>query len=231
MGEAPETVLGLDNVSLDLPVAGVGTRVLAGFVDYTIVGVVAAGWTVAMVALGVTLGERAWIAVVIALFGYFLLEYGYFAGLEILLEGQTPGKRVLDLRVVDQGGGRAETRALLVRNLVRLVDLMVGVPLMAIDPLSRRVGDRLGGTLVVHETREQRGLLVRRVPRGWQARDVAVVESYFRRRHQLEPARRQEIARKLFEAVRRDDPELLAGDSGTFPEQALLHALQIENAR
>ena len=231
MTEAPETVLGLDNVRLDLPVAAVGTRVLAGFVDYLVVFVLAAGWTAAMIALGVTLGQRAWLAFAIALVGYFLLEYGYFAGFEVFLDGQTPGKKALSLRVVDQAGGRAETRALLVRNVVRTVDLMVGVPLMAMDPLSRRVGDRLGGTLVVHEVREQRGILVRRVPRGWQARDVAVVESFFRRRHQLEPARRQELARKLLEAVRRDDPELLAGDTGTYPEQALLRALEIENAR
>jgi uncharacterized RDD family membrane protein YckC len=231
MPDAPETVLGLDNVPLDLPVAGVGTRVLAGFLDYLVVTIADVGWTVAMVALGTALSDKVWIVVAVAILGYFLLEYGYFAGFELYLDGQTPGKRALGLRVVDQAGGRAEPRALLVRNAVRLVDLLVGVPLMAMDPLARRVGDRLGGTLVVHETREKGGLLVRRVPRGWQARDVAVVESYFRRRQQLEPGRREELARRLLEAVRRDDPELLAAAAGLQPEQALQQALQIENAR
>jgi uncharacterized RDD family membrane protein YckC len=231
MPDAPETVLGLDNVPLDLPVAGVGTRVLAAFLDYLVVMIVAVGWTVAMIALGTALSDRVWIAFAVGILGFFLLEYGYFAGLEIYLDGQTPGKRAMDLRVVDQAGGRAEPRALLVRNVVRSVDLLVGVPLMAMDPLSRRVGDRLGGTLVVHEARERGGLLVRRVPRGWQARDVAVVESYFRRRHQLEPGRREQLARKLLDAVRRDDPDLLAASAGLQPEQALQQALQIENAR
>ena len=43
-GIAAETVLGLDNVPLDLPLAGVGSRVLAAFLDYLLQFVVQIVW-------------------------------------------------------------------------------------------------------------------------------------------------------------------------------------------
>ena len=69
----------------------------------------------------------------------------------------------LRLRVVTAEGGRPGASALLMRNLVRALDLVFGIPLMAVDPLSRRLGDRLAGTLGLPKarTREeaQRGVL------------------------------------------------------------------------
>lgn len=228
----PETVLGLDNVPLALPVAGVGPRALAAFVDYVLVAIFAALLVVGGIALATTLGERAWIALALVVLGFFTLEYGYFAGFEIGLAGQTPGKKALALRVVDASGGRATTRGILVRNCVRSVDLFLGVLVMAADPLSRRLGDRLAGTLVVHEPPAERPLLLRRIPRGWEAKDVAVVESFFRRRPHMETARAHALASRLLEAVRRDDPELLAGipESAADPERALRTALDVEGA-
>ena len=57
---------------------------------------------------------------------------------------------------------------------MRTIDLVAGVPLMAIDPLSRRLGDRLGGTLVVHDRPLEAGPVLGRVPPGWGARELAV---------------------------------------------------------
>src|SRR4029453_10061463 len=135
-----ETVLGIDNIPLALPVASLGSRALAAALDYLIVGLVATLLIVGF-ALLITRLPRwgvGWMAALMIL-GFFLLEYGYFAGVEVFTGGRSFGKWVLDLRVVSHSGGKASVGALLLRNMVRLLDLVVGVWLMLLDPLSRRL--------------------------------------------------------------------------------------------
>src|SRR5437879_3560158 len=54
----------------------------------------------------------------------FLIFFGYFTDFELLVSGRTPGKRVVGLRVVRDGGYTIDFYASLVRNLVRLVDML-----------------------------------------------------------------------------------------------------------
>ena len=206
-----ESILGLDNVRLDLPIAGVGTRVLAGFVDYLLVMALTVAWVAASIFAAVGLGLGGWWGVALAVVGFFVIEYGYFAGSELVMRGQTAGKRLVGLRVVTRLGGRPGTTALLVRNAVRTVDMLVGVPLMMADPLSRRVGDRLGSTVVVRENEKSSELVIHRVPRGWSGREVALLESFFRREHDLEGGKADTMARTLLAAIERDDPHMLKG--------------------
>lgn len=222
-----ESILGLDNIRLELPVAGVGIRVLAGALDYLVLVVLQVGWTLAGTYLFAGLGSWG-IAVVV--FGAFLLDWGYFAGSEIAAGGRTLGKRALRLRVVTAEGGTPASGALLARNLVRLFDLLVGVPLMALDPLARRLGDRLGGTLVIHARREEAALLLGRVPPGWGPRELAVVESLLARADDLEnPAQVWTLADRILAAVERDAPEMLAGiERRSDPVRALRQAFQTE---
>jgi uncharacterized RDD family membrane protein YckC len=225
-----ETVLALDNLPLALPIAGVGPRLIAGAVDYAVVSLLALALLVAGLFVVAALPTRAaWVFAVMIL-GFFLIEYGYFAAFESLTHGQTLGKKALRLRVVAGDGARASTMSILVRNGVRSLDMVVGALLMVLDPLSRRLGDRLAGTLVVHELEMKACLTVGRVPRGWSARDVAVVESFFRRAAELELARADSLARKLLAAVERDDPALLAGVEGLEPVERLRRALLVESA-
>jgi hypothetical protein len=114
--------------------------------------------------------------------------------------------------VLDRRGGRATTAAFLIRNCVRLPDLLIGVPMMAADPLARRLGDRLAGTVVVHgrATEPEHGIL-RRMPRGWNGQNVALLEDFLRRSTDLEGWRAERIALQLLAAIERDDPEMLAG--------------------
>jgi uncharacterized RDD family membrane protein YckC len=78
--------------------------------------------------------------------------------LEIAMGGLTPGKRMAELRIV-MGDGRApDPVALLVRNLLRLVDWLpafyvLGLGLMFFRQDQRRLGDILADTLVVYDER------------------------------------------------------------------------------
>lgn len=206
-----ESILGLDNIRLDLPIAGIGSRSLAAFLDYLMVALLSLLWVLfcALVLSRVS----STLGIVILMSGLFLLQWGYFAGQEIATRGRTFGKRAVRLRVVTAEGGTPGAGALLIRNLVRALDLLIGVLLMALDPLSRRLGDRLAGTLVVHERSLETGPVLGRVPPGWGPRELATVESFLARAATLEDPLCRRMAERILEAVRRDAPELLADAS------------------
>jgi uncharacterized RDD family membrane protein YckC len=213
------TIYSLDNVPLDLPIAGVGSRILAGFIDYLVIGVLGLIWIIGATTLviaqiaasrGTSLGL---IGMALAILGLFLIEYGYFAGFEIGLGGRTPGKIALGLHVVTRLGAQPAWGLLLARNLVRTIDLAVGVPLMIFDPAARRLGDRLAGTLVVYQDPPVKDseTLARRVPSGWGAPEVALAESFLLRSRELDRDRAAQIAELLLRAIERDEPRLLDG--------------------
>ena len=209
MDPHPETtVLGLDNVPLDLPVAGVGSRALAAFLDYLVVGIAVFIWGSICIAVFAVRPRFGWWMVALFLVGFFLIEYGYFASVEVLREGRTFGKWALGLRVVSREGGRAATPAFLVRNAVRSVDLVVGVPLMAVDPLARRLGDRLAGTLVVHTETPARETILSQTPRAWTVAEAALLETFLRRAADMEAWRSERLARQLLLCIEHDDADL-----------------------
>jgi uncharacterized RDD family membrane protein YckC len=224
-----ESILALDNIRLNLPVAGVGSRCLAGLVDGFGVLVLLVIWVLLCAVLALWVSNGWGLAAGVA--GIFLIEWGYFAGMEIATGGRTLGKMAMRLRVVTAEGSAAGASALLVRNLVRDIDYLVGVPLMAIDPLARRLGDRLAGTLVVHDRRRIPATLLGRVPPGWGAREVSIAESFLARAAGLRDAgARDDMARRLLARVERDAPDLVAGVDRRDPVLALRLALAAEEA-
>jgi uncharacterized RDD family membrane protein YckC len=226
------TVLGIDNIPLDLPVAGLGSRVLAALIDY--LAVMLLGAVLGFAALGVgTATGRPGLGWLLFAAGFFLLQWGYFAAFEIALGGRTPGKAAVGLRTVHRTGGAAGAGALVLRNLMRAVDLIAGAPFVAFDPLARRLGDHLAGTLVVHARGAPARPLLGRVPARWGAREVALAESLLARAGELEGGRAEDLARQLLAWIERDAPELLAaaGDPDfrrVEPVEALRLALAAE---
>ncbi len=228
---ADEAVLGMDNIALELPVAGAGSRSLAAAIDYVVFMLLAAALVgVAGVSLlGSGLGSGWGIALLTTLF--FALYWGYFLSLEVLLEGRTLGKRAVHLRAISRHGGAASLGQLVLRNLLRPIDVLIGVPMMMLDPLGRRLGDRVAGTLVVHDRpADPRRQVAKRIPAGWDAREVAIVENLLARSHELQPEKLVELARRLVRRLEREHPELLAGgpDPERDPVAALRRALAVE---
>jgi uncharacterized RDD family membrane protein YckC len=226
-----ESILALDNIRLDLPVAGVGGRCLAGLIDYACVLLLDLLWLLLCSALALWVKGTWALALMVA--GWFAIDACYFAILETATGGLTLGKMALHLRVVTAEGAQPGPGAFLIRNLVRLPDYFVAVPMMALDPLSRRLGDRLAGTLVVHDRQAERPPpLLGRVPPGWGPREVGVVEGFLARERDLADAiARDEMARQLLSRIGHDAPELLAGidlhDPPGGPVGALRRALQV----
>lgn len=196
---AAGAILGLDNVRLDLPIAGVGSRTLAAFLDYLLLlALMALWWTGGLVTAGLVGMGQGWLLALIML-GSFLIQWSYFAVLETVMKGQTPGKNLLGIRVVSIHGGRSSLSAILVRNLIRAIDLVLGLPCMAVDRQSRRLGDLAAGTLVIHQRAPGLGeeIHLGRQPPGWSAREIVVVESFLRRAPRMAPEQAQDLAEKL----------------------------------
>lgn len=225
---AAESILGIDNIALELPIAGVGSRVLAAVLDLLGLFVLEVAAFIGTVVLLGLLDAQPWWAFVALLVVLFLLQWGYFAVQEMATRGRTLGKAAVGVRVVSASGGMPSLGSLLARNLIRTVDFLVGIPMMAVDPLARRLGDRVAGTLVVHDRKPAEELILGRTPQGWGARRVGLVESYLRRAPQLAPGRSRHLAGRLLELVDRDAPGFLDEvRSYSDPELALRRAFDV----
>jgi uncharacterized RDD family membrane protein YckC len=89
---------------------------------------------------------------------FFVVSIGYGMVLEWFWRGQTIGKRLLRLRVVDAEGLRLQPAQIVVRNLLRAVDALPGLYLVGgiVSVLSRRdqrLGDLAAGTVVIRSPR------------------------------------------------------------------------------
>jgi uncharacterized RDD family membrane protein YckC len=212
----PGYVLALDNIALSLPLAGAPTRSLAALVDYILV------WLALSLVLVVTIvpmtlldAGTPWV-IAVATVAFFLVHWGYFLGFELATGGRTPGKKLVQLRVVSESGGAASTRALVVRSLLRDLDLLVGPWLMVLDGRFRRLGDRLAGTVVVHDRELEPMPSVTRLPAGWGGDELRLAEALFARAEDLEPAWRDELARRLLARFELEEPALAAA-AATLP--------------
>lgn len=88
----------------------------------------------------------------------FLLYWAYPVFFEVLRDGQTIGKKTMGLKVVNQNGTPITWVASIARNLLRVADMFpifygFGLASCLIDPHSRRIGDLVAGSLVVHVDR------------------------------------------------------------------------------
>lgn len=75
--------------------------------------------------------------------------------------GQTPGKRIFGLRVIQDNGQSATFLAVIIRNFFRLLDVLpsfyfLGVVVMLFSKKDKRIGDMVAGTIVVVELQRER---------------------------------------------------------------------------
>lgn len=140
-----------ENVEFGFELGGLASRLVAWLLDTAVIVGILFVASVVMLTAGVALGG---IAVAILFVIVFAVQWFYYVVLEWRWDGQTMGKRVVGLRVVDARGFRIGFFQAAVRNLVRIVDFAPGLYLVGavsalVDPEGRRLGDLAAGTLVV----------------------------------------------------------------------------------
>jgi uncharacterized RDD family membrane protein YckC len=140
-----------EGVDLALRVAGPVPRALAWTLDLALQGGIALGLNIALSSLGAFQG----LGMGLFLIGLFGVVWFYPVLFEVYAHGQTPGKRALGLRVVQENGTPVGWTASVLRNFLLVADFLPllylgGLISMIVDPSFRRLGDLAAGTIVVY---------------------------------------------------------------------------------
>jgi uncharacterized RDD family membrane protein YckC len=234
-----------ESIAFSYELAGLGSRFLALVVDQAIQIVVLVAVFIGLVAWAARgffrqsfsagntkLAESIAIAVVVAI--AFAVLFGYFIVFEAVWNGQTPGKKLLGIRVVRDGGYPIDFGASLIRNLIRVGEQLIGYYAIAaisalISPENKRLGDFAAGTIVVRDARLAQPTDFRShdeepayAPTAYLSGDErALVKRFLERRDALSDERRRELAWDLASRFRKRVPPELA----RLPDEALLERL------
>ncbi|WP_119299566.1 RDD family protein [Dongia deserti] len=172
-GRRQAAILTPEGVELRVELAERGERAGAFLIDALII--VAAVIALVFLTLYLMTALEGY-ALAAGLVVFFFIRTFYFAFFELLWRGRTPGKRLIGLRVIDRAGGPLRPSSIVVRNLLREIEVFLPLSVMmmpetvgnaawirlfmtiwigifALMPLFNRqglrVGDMVAGTLVV----------------------------------------------------------------------------------
>lgn len=236
-----------EGVRLEMPVAGPAPRIFAYGIDWLIVmlllvvllitfftslplGAMLDKWIksglqqASAAAHGHTPNPEAFgriTGVLIAMFllTQFVIEAGYFIFWEMLTGGRSPGKAVVGLRVVHHDGLPIDFRSSVVRNVLRMVDMLptnyvVGLVAMLLSESGQRLGDHAAGTIVIRLDRPEAAVEIeapQRPPPFALTRDqlarigpreLQLLRTTFRRMASLPEARRRQVVEEVAETMR-----------------------------
>lgn len=162
------------NVTIEYALAGLGNRILAFLIDSLILGVYA---VVAVILYSYLFPQGEPPVALLILF--FLPIFLYHLLCEMLLNGQSLGKRQMNIKVVKLDGSPPGFGAYLLRWLLRPIDISVfsgGIAVLsiAISQKDQRLGDLAAGTTVV-KTKGEKPLSVFTVDENYETQFPQVV--------------------------------------------------------
>lgn len=154
-----------ESVELEFTLAGIGSRVLALTIDYSILTLIILAfwiiWFVGAIGLLGTLesigrdysSAPLWLIAIFILLN-FALWNGYFILFETIWQGQTPGKRWVKIRVVRDDGRPVRLVQATLRSLLRPIDdfCFIGALFILFSKREKRIGDWAAGTIVIQES-------------------------------------------------------------------------------
>lgn len=205
-----------ENVTFQFRLGGLGSRFIALLVDMlvqivmftalvVILAIVGAGLSAAAEAVtrGYSNATDIIMSVIISLIvlGFFLIQWGYFVFFEVRQGGQTPGKRLMHLRVVRDEGQPVRFFDSVIRNVLRIADMlpatyMTGVISILVSSQNKRIGDLAAGTIVVREGTAPAPALATGES-SLASDEAALIGEYLARRVQMSPEGRLETAKAL----------------------------------
>lgn len=138
-----------EGINLILSPAGPMPRMIAWLIDVLVRFVI---YTVTFIVLAILGSSGMGIALIIT----FLVEWFYPVYFELFHKGQTPGKKSLNLYVVQDNGSPVTPSASMIRNLLRFVDFLplfygFGLASMLLNQRFQRLGDLVAGTVVLYK--------------------------------------------------------------------------------
>jgi uncharacterized membrane protein SpoIIM required for sporulation/uncharacterized RDD family membrane protein YckC len=227
--ETPEQIV------FSYTVAGIGSRAAAALIDHVILITAVlilfllyrwliepAGGVAASSGAGLMRQSTGWVIAILLLI-QFIAQWGYYVLFEALWDGQTPGKRWLRLRVVQDGGYSVSFSASAARNIARIIDMqpaptyVTGIIAIAVSKTGKRAGDQLAGTLVVRErvmspSATSRGAEPERLARPSSAvlseQELELLQRFLSRAGGIDAGRREALASQIAERFRSYLPDV-----------------------
>jgi len=144
-----------EGIEFSLLLAGPVSRFLAWSVDFLAILALNKLLNVVLGLVGILSRDLAMAG---NMLGYFVVSIGYGIFLEWYWQGQTPGKKLMRLRVTDVHGLQLQFNQVVIRNLLRFVDsipafYLVGGLACLVNPRGQRLGDFAANTIVVWNPR------------------------------------------------------------------------------
>jgi uncharacterized RDD family membrane protein YckC len=169
-------------VAIEMPLAGIGSRFIALLVDMILW---IAGFLVLLILFSLLapafhafnrLSEQ-WVTAIV-IFLVFLLQWGYFTLFEAFWNGQTPGKKIARIRVIQRSGRPIGIIESMARNFIRFIDEIpsfyaVGIVAVFVTRQHQRLGDLAAGTIVVRERAQESPLWGDSGPRTFTAASLS----------------------------------------------------------
>lgn len=144
------------NVTIDYETAGVGYRILAYIIDWAVIFIWYLGWAGIVSLFGESLfnafSDNQLMIFFVIVITFPILFYDLL--METYNHGQSIGKMIVKIRVVNVDGTAPSGTSYLLRWLFRLVDFsltywLLAVIMTAVTKKSQRLGDYLAGTTVI----------------------------------------------------------------------------------
>jgi len=204
----------------DLPLypTGLWVRAIAYFLDALI-------RLVAIIAISMIFNHNG-VGTAITLIAVFLLEWFYPVAFELFRNGQTIGKKVMKIKVINDDGTPITFATSLIRNLLRTVDflpVMFGAGLISSVSNNRfqRLGDLAAGTVVVYcneamTTPNLEPVGSAPVPLDYTTDEQRVLLAFAQRCETLTPSRQKELADIIAPLLNTDDPVLKIKKMGNY---------------
>jgi len=215
-----------ERIVFEYPLAGPFRRYFAYLIDVGIVFVTIVIVSVLLIVL--SLGSMSGFGPILV--AYFVIMWGYRGVCELVMNGQTFGKRLAGIRVVSDRGMPITPAQAVLRNLVGSLDgtvpyllrpdltamaLLFGLTSMLLTRKFQRLGDLAAGTMVIVEERQWQAGMVRveenavgdllpwlplRIEAGTEM--ARALSDYVKRRRRFGKARREEMAEPLARPLR-----------------------------
>ncbi len=136
-----------EGIMLSMPLADPLARAMAFLIDFILRGVLLFIFAWLLLDYG-DVGQGIFLIVM------FIIWWGYYVVVEMLMDGSSPGKKAMRLRVVNEDFTSINFSASLIRNLLRTADAFPGFYGMAIlsilfSSANKRLGDIAAKTVVI----------------------------------------------------------------------------------
>lgn len=224
-------ILTPDNVEIEYSLASVGIRAAAAGIDLLIHFLVlsVSGGIAAYILYYTNADENTvytTMAVLLLIYGF--LNYGYFVLCDLLMKGQTIGKKIYHIRIIrDNGEGITFTHAM-IREFIRVTVDPIGIGFITIffSKKNKRVGDMLASTIVVEEEKRKLTYLditsetINRYPLTKE--EIALLKDFFARKEDLKLQVKVDLEQRLVQYFKkRFDIEVSDGGNEQFLKDLL----------